>query len=644
LTTSPDPRIGSELLGYRIEALLGRGGMGVVYRAHHVALDRKVALKLLAADLAGDERFRERFLRESKLAASLDHPSIVPIYDAGEVEGQLYIAMRYVEGTDLKQLLRSEGALEPKRALALVAQLADALDAAHARGLVHRDVKPSNALLDSADHAYLADFGLTKSASDRSALTMTGRMIGTVDYAAPEQIEGKGVDGRADVYSLGCLLYECLSAEVPFPRDSELAVLWAQVHEPPPKASEHKPELPVAIDAVIAKALAKEAERRYASCAELVEAARDALGLRDVVVLRDRRPLLLALGGALVMAGALATGLVLALGGGGNSPKPDLTVRNNTLVRIDPHTSKIAAVIKVGEGPLSVAVGGRTIWVYNWDDRTVSAIDMRTNVVERTMSISGTPPFAIPNVSITADGSGAWVLSRIVGKGVLTHVRLGLLPREFSFPYEPISVAAGEGAVWVTAKNIHGSLVLRISPSTGAVLASVPLGSAAVNTESTYRDVASIAVGEGVVWVLQGGTIFRIDPATNRITGRANLAGRTGAEVRAGYGEVWALTSSLRGNELVRINPRTLKTARAVPAPKGLGAANSLGTGEFALADGAVWWNGADSGTVWRVDPKTGRIVSTTRVTPPIASFADYEPLGIATSAGGVWVTVRVAP
>ena len=185
MSLSADPRIGTELLGYRIEALVGRGGMSVVYRAEDLRLRRRVALKLLAPELAQDERFRERFLRESELAASLEHPHIVPIHDAGEVEGQLYIAMRYVEGSDLKILLQEEGALEPKRALDLLSQLADALDTAHERGLVHRDVKPSNALLDSAENLYLADFGLTKQTSSESGLTETGQFLGTADYVAP---------------------------------------------------------------------------------------------------------------------------------------------------------------------------------------------------------------------------------------------------------------------------------------------------------------------------------------------------------------------------------------------------------------------------------------------------------------------------
>jgi tRNA A-37 threonylcarbamoyl transferase component Bud32 len=488
-----DPRIGRELLGYRIEALIGRGGMSVVYRAEDLRLKRKVALKLLASELAEDERFRERFLRESEMAASLDHPHIVPIYDAGEHEGQLYIAMRYVEGSDLKELLKQEGPLDPKRALALLEDLADALDAAHARGLVHRDVKPSNALLDNAGRVYLSDFGLTKSASDRSALTMTGRIIGTVDYAAPEQIEGKPVDGGADVYSLGCLLYECLTGEVPFPRDSELAVLWAHVNEPPPKIAAHP-----ALDGVIAKALAKEPKERYQSCAELVEAAREALGLGDVIFIRDRRPLLLAALGALLAAGAIAAGLVLSLGGGGSGPKPDLTVRKNTLVRIDPKTNEIAAVTKTGGTPGAVAVGGGTVWVYNWDDRTVAAYDAKTNTLEATRSVPGVPPF-VESISIAADANGAWVLSSAGGKGVVTQIRPGLRPREFFFDYDPVAVAVGEGAVWIAAKSIRGNVVLRVSPTTGSVLATVQLHGAVVVPDTLFRDVRWIAVGEGAV-------------------------------------------------------------------------------------------------------------------------------------------------
>ena len=280
MSVSADPRIGTELAGYRIESLLGRGGMGDVYLSRDRRLKRRVALKLLAPNLGADGRFRERFLRESELAASIDHPNITPVYEAGEVDGLLYIAMRYVEGEDLKSLLAAEGRLEPGRALALLDQVAVALDAAHARGLVHRDVKPGNVLvtaLAGREHVYLSDFGLTKHADEETSLTESGQFFGTADYVAPEQIAGGEIDGRADVYSLGCVLYECLAGQVPFEDSGMVRLLFAHLQEPPPALTEHRPELPAGIDAVIATAMAKDAGDRYATCSELVDAARDAL-------------------------------------------------------------------------------------------------------------------------------------------------------------------------------------------------------------------------------------------------------------------------------------------------------------------------------------------------------------------------------
>ena len=234
-----------QIAGYRLEELIGRGGMGVVYRAHDLALERSVALKLLAPELASDVGFRERFLVESRLAASLDHPNVVPIFDAGEVEGQLYLAMRYVQGSDLKELLQQQGALEPARAIQIVSQMAEALDAAHARGLVHRDVKPSNVLLDEAEHAYLADFGLTRRLADQAPGFESGLSLGTPAYVAPEQIEDSDIDGRADQYSLACMLCECLSGEPPFPRSSEAAVLYAHLEE--------RPSVPPGLEQVMAE-------------------------------------------------------------------------------------------------------------------------------------------------------------------------------------------------------------------------------------------------------------------------------------------------------------------------------------------------------------------------------------------------------
>ena len=272
--------VGSELAGYRIESVLGEGGMGIVYLAEQQRLGRVVALKVIAPALARSERFRERFLHETRIAASLNHPNVIPIMDAGEADGLLYIAMRYVQATDLRALLSREGPLEPDRALSLVGQVGAALDAAHATGLVHRDVKPANILIADGDHAYLTDFGLSKSTAATSGPTATGEFLGTVAYVAPEQIEGVAADHRADVYSLTCLLYECLSGATPYVRDSDLAVLWAHVDEEPPRLSATRPELGTALDAVLARGLAKRPDERYGTCAELTAAASTAMRRR----------------------------------------------------------------------------------------------------------------------------------------------------------------------------------------------------------------------------------------------------------------------------------------------------------------------------------------------------------------------------
>ena len=279
MQVSDDPRVGTELAGYRIETLLGRGGMSVVYLAEDVASSATSRSSSSRPHLAEDETFRERFLRESQLAASIDHPNIVPIYEAGEIDELLFIAMRYVEGADLKERSAATGRSSRGEAIGILAQVASALDAAHARGLVHRDVKPSNVLLDTgagldgSDHAYLADFGLTKRLTDASGTGDDGHLMGTIDYVAPEQIAGEDVDGRADVYSLGCVLYECLAGEPPFRRDSDVAVVFAHLEEDRPPLSAERPELPAALDAVIARALAKDPEQRYSTCRELARAA-----------------------------------------------------------------------------------------------------------------------------------------------------------------------------------------------------------------------------------------------------------------------------------------------------------------------------------------------------------------------------------
>jgi serine/threonine-protein kinase len=270
--------VGSLLAGYRCEEEIGRGGMAVVYRARDDHLDRRVALKVLAPDLARDHVFRARFIQESRIAAATEHPNIIPVFNAGEADGVLYIAMRYIPDGDVRALIDRVGPLPAARACALIAQAASALDAAHARGLVHRDVKPTNMLLEVSsrsslpDHLYLSDFGLAKPSSAATGLTMTGQFFGTVDYVAPEQIQAQHLDGRADQYALACTTFEMLSGSPPFKRDTGMAVISAQLSEPPPPLSALRPDLPAAADRVISKALAKAPADRYERCLDFAEA------------------------------------------------------------------------------------------------------------------------------------------------------------------------------------------------------------------------------------------------------------------------------------------------------------------------------------------------------------------------------------
>jgi tRNA A-37 threonylcarbamoyl transferase component Bud32 len=344
----------------------------VVYLAEEARPRRKVALKLLAPELAQRETFRQRFLREQELAASIDHPHVLPVYDAGEADGVLWLAMRYVDGMDLRALLAGKGPLPPAQALEIVTQVADALDAAHERGLVHRDVKPGNILLapaggGGAEHAYLADFGLTRRADDASELTGSGQVLGTVDYVAPEQVEGGSVDGRADQYALVCVLIECLTGVVPFRRSTELAVLWAHVHHQPPRLGELRSGLPAALDGVLARGLAKAPADRYPTCASLATAARDALDPGGTAAAASaappRGPAVRRLLPALVRRAGRLLPVVALVALAGATTIAGLLLRlpivtPDTAVRIDAASGNVVATVKVGATPSAVAVGG----------------------------------------------------------------------------------------------------------------------------------------------------------------------------------------------------------------------------------------------------------------------------------------------
>jgi hypothetical protein len=359
---------GDEFAGYRIERLLGRGGMGVLYLAVEPGLERRVALKLIAPEAAADEVFARRFAEESRIAASIEHPNVVPIYAAGEEQGVPFIAMRYVAGSDLGRRLAREDRLEPAAATRLIAQVGNGLDAIHAAGLVHRDVKPANVLLSDAggeDHAYITDFGVARNVATESGLTQTGRFVGTLDYVAPEQISGGTVDARADIYALGCLLFKLLTGEVPFPKDGEAARLYAHLNDPPPAPSLHATALPMALDDVVIRAMSKQPGDRYPSAGDLGRAAVAALsGSRpdlpertvatgaaatresatvpapdpttatrrlapDAGGTHRRRRLLLGAGGLVLLAGIAVAAIALG-GGDGGGERPEATASETT--------------------------------------------------------------------------------------------------------------------------------------------------------------------------------------------------------------------------------------------------------------------------------------------------------------------------
>jgi hypothetical protein len=331
---------GATVGGFVIESVAGRGGMGIVYRAHQREPDRVVALKVIAPELAGDPSFQARFKSEGRIAARLEHPNVIPVYAVGEDRGVLFIAMRFVVGTDLRTLIDHEGQIDTRRAALLIDAVGQALDAAHAQGLVHRDVKPANILISAAggrEHVYLTDFGLTRHVVASQAFTATGALVGTVDYVAPEQVRGERIDARTDVYSLGCVLFHALTGRVPYPGPNQIAKLYAHDSEPPPSVRELVPEVPAALDAVVARAMAKAPDERYQSAGDLgaaaiaaVDAAPVRRAERTVAVGeaaprpggdRGRAPVRyrLVVAGALVAVVAAAVAIAVAVGAGGGS-------------------------------------------------------------------------------------------------------------------------------------------------------------------------------------------------------------------------------------------------------------------------------------------------------------------------------------
>jgi serine/threonine-protein kinase len=636
-----DLALGDEVAGYRIDARIARGGMGVVYRATHLGLDRPVALKVIARELAGDASFRDRFLRESRLAARLDHPAVVPVYDSREVDGELIVAMRLVEGGDLRALIEREGPLPPARATALLGQVAAALDAAHAAGIVHRDVKPHNVLVEG-ERAYLSDFGLAKAIDDSAGSSMAS-VVGTVAYMSPEQWRGEAVGPPADIYSLGCVLFEAVTGVVPYARaDAD---------------PETTPRMPAGLEGAIEKATAPKPADRFATAAELIEAAgageggadrptqvlsadsdprRPTSPARSTLVTRDRarstlvshgltkddrteadvtqvdrgsersggrrRPsrwVALA-GGTLALAAAIVAA-VLLFGGGSSGPmvsapvavgKPPLRIAagsekiwvlsepEGTLTRIDAESDQIVgAPIDLGKGVAAVAVGGGSVWVTDARTGELLRIDDETGRVTQRIRIGGHPG------PIAYGGGRVWVADT-EGAGITAvNTKGGRVVRSDLAPHTaPLRLASGAGGLWVSVAE-HGT-VRRIDMSSFAVGAPIPAG----------RRPTGITVADGLVWVAdtRSGSVTRVDPSLQAVSGAPIPVGEHPGGIDAGTSAVWVTTS---GVDAVR--------RLDLPSGEPDGGPIAVGPDPAAIAVGttAVWVVNDGDGSVTRIEP-----------------------------------------
>ena len=619
-----DTRIGTEVAGHRIEAPLGRGGMSVVYLAEDLRLGRKVALKLLSPQLAENREFRERFLRESRIAASIDHPNIVPVYEAGEEEGLLYISMRYVEGTDLGATITSEGPLDLARTVTILSQVAAALDTAHQRELVHRDVKPGNILLgrsttgETGDHAYLADFGLTKRALSGSGFTATGQMVGTIDYVAPEQIRGEPVDGRADVYSLGCVVFECLTGHAPFPRDREVAVLWAHMQDPAPSIAKERGDVPPGVDHVVARAMAKDREDRYPTATELVDDLRTELE-PAVAARRARRPFVpaakrrrtrrVALGAAAVALAVAATVVYTA-----TRPPPLVVPQANSLSRLDPEEGRFVETRSVNEQPVALAFGEGTVWTINQGRNTVQRVDPEDIEADPvTVGVQG-----VPTGLAVGEGS-AWVTTGFTtGEIASTLYRLNPATDQLTpwtdVPSGSQAVVVGGRFVWVAATN--QDRLLRFDP--------VTTDRVAVQLE-VDSDPVALAVGQGDaegIWTANnlGSSVSRVS-FDGTLVGTYPVPGPPDA-VAVGAGAVWVASQAT--DAVYRLDPADGVVLATIAVPDGPAA--------LAVTGGSVWVCSSTAGVVARVDVAT-EVAERVRVEgAPISIVADPN--------GSLWVGV----
>jgi serine/threonine protein kinase/DNA-binding beta-propeller fold protein YncE len=677
-----DVAIGSVFAGYRIEGVAGEGGMGRVYRATQMALDRLVALKVIMPELAGDADFRTRFEREAHLSASIDHPNVIPVYEAGEADGRLFIAMRWVEGTDLRSLIASEERLDPSRVVAIVEQIGEALDAAHSGGLVHRDVKPANVMLTAThgrEHAYLTDFGLTKKTASTTALTRTGRFVGTPDYMPPEQISGERADARADVYALGCLLFHALTGRPPYERDSEVAKIYAHLHDPPPSAVETAPGTPAGLDAVITRALAKNADQRYPSAGDLGRAARAAL--TGAIPSQQERSLATGLAApeATHIAAPPTVPSVQPTAPGAQPTAPSAPPTELSPAQTAPAPVPAEPPPPAGPAPPSgpppserpgrrgVPVAMAAVLALGALGGGLAATGVLSGDSRKERSSTGARSTTAPSVvatipagngpdGIAVDGHTVWVsnsdgnsLTRLdtrSNKAVGGPVPVGR---------NPDNVAAANGVVWVA--NTDDGTVTRLqadlAPGTSRI---VPVGAgpeglslgkrfvwvangdgdsvsridrASATTAGSPIAVGNkpigLFVGEESVWVTNSfsRTVTRIDPSSATVVGQPVRVGKNIRSVTEGLGYTWV--SSVDEDTVTRLDP---KSGTVVGAPITVGDRPK----EMASAGGLLWVVNEGGNSVSRIDPKAGKVVGS-----PIR--VGKTPVGIAAGAGSVWVT-----
>jgi YVTN family beta-propeller protein len=642
---------GAVLGGYRIDGVAGSGGMGVVYRATQLGLDRQVALKVIAHELADNVDFRSRFKSEAQLAASIDHPNVVPIFETGEADGMLYLAMRHVEGTDLRALVDEAEGLQPERAVRIVWQVAAALDAAHRRGLVHRDVKPPNVLIthDGEEHAYLTDFGLTKHAAAASGFTRTGQFVGTPDFASPEQIQGEHADARADVYALGCMLFHALTGRTPFPRDSELGKMYAHLNDPAPAASALAPAVPPALDAVIGVAMAKHPADRYESAGDLARAAWAALRgeaaplrsgsvaigdaaeqprrVPDTPAPRTPAPASMAPssnGSAAPAPAAAAAAPPPAPPAAPAAPPPPAApaAPRQPGPAGWPRRRRIALLVALPlilVAAVAVAALGAA-GVFSSGDEPAPAVADKPSAGEPAAAPNEPAQAQVAQTLKTNDGPDG---VSVDGKDVfVSHAKDGTLIKIDSVTDQivgdpvpvgenPDQIVAGKGTVWVVDASGDKVQRLQTKPSLQPT-ATIPVG----------KDAQAISLGPQLAWVANTGddTVQRIDRAQAQAVGDPIGVGDHPAGIHVGS-KVWV--TNFRDGTLSKIDIATAQV-EGEPLPTGEGARGV--TEGF----GGVWVSNAKDDTVTRVDPETFEVVAQIPV--------GREPKDLVATLGSVWV------